>query len=216
MKTNRFGRVRDSQRSKVYAAEKVLGHHTLGTQYTTVDDCYDYLMSVINRKTFQRWFPSTFQALQPHTGMVLNIFGTGRDGIVHVDRGLKIRPGQGARNAFASFDDGETITLPLWARNEPVMLHELCHLIVRHDYRPRYGSGSPKPAAHGWEFCHVYLKVVGNVMGPEARELLKASLKEHRVKFNKPRKKRVYTEDELQILRARMAVARAAKKGYQQ
>jgi len=42
------------------------------------------------------------------------------------------------------------------------------------------------------------------------------SSKDHRVKFNKPRKKRVYTKIELQILRARMAVARAAKKGYQQ
>jgi predicted SprT family Zn-dependent metalloprotease len=100
-----------------------------------------------------------------------------------------------------------SITLPLWARNEPVMIHELCHLIVQHDYRCK----GPKPAWHGWEFCQTYLKVVGNVMGPEARDALKASFKEEKVRFTPPRKKRELTEEQKQILRARMAVARAAK-----
>ena len=84
---------------------------------------------------------------------------------------------------------------------------QLCHLIVQHDYRCK----GPKPAWHGWEFCQTYLKVVGNVMGPEARDALKASFKEEKVRFTPPRKKRELTEEQKQILRARMAVARAAK-----
>ena len=172
------GYLRDTQRSKIYKAEHVLGPHTLGNQYETVTDCHKFIMSVMERRTFQRWFPSAAPTLC---------------------RGLEVRPGRGARHAFAS--SPFAITLPRWARNEPVMIHELCHLVVHHEF-PR-----KEIAWHGWQFCQTYLKIVGDVLGPEAHRTLTASFKENRVKFASPRQKRPMTEEQRQVLRDRLLIA---------
>ena len=179
----KYGYLRDSQRRKVYRAEnRALNHHSLGQQYETVSDCHEYLMGIIERKTFKRWFPKAARTL--------------------VWR-LEVRPGYGARRAFAMGRWG--ITLPRWGRNEPVMIHELCHLVVDYEF-PRH-----EVAWHGWQFCQTYLKIVGNVMGPEAAARLKAEFKAEGVRFTPPRKKREMTEADKQVLRDRLVVARAAK-----
>ena len=179
----KYGYLRDSQRHKVYRAEdRALKHHSLGQRYQTTADCYEFIMGIIERKTFKRWFPKAARTL--------------------IWR-LEIRPGRGARRAFAMGRWG--ITLPRWGRNEPVMIHELCHLVVDYEF-PRH-----EVAWHGWQFCQTYLKIVGNVMGPEAAARLKAEFKAEGVRFTPPRKKREMTEADKQVLRDRLVVARAAK-----
>ena len=96
------------------------------------------------------------------------------------------------------------VTVPT-PRNEPVMIHELCHLVVEYEFPRR------EVAWHGWQFCQTYLKIVGSVLGPETRDTLKASFKEEGVRFTPPRKKREMTEAGKQVLRDRLVVARAAK-----
>ena len=48
-------------------------------------------------------------------------------------------------------------------------------------------------------------------MGVEARNILRQSFKDHKVKYTKPRAKRELSEEQKEVLRARIAVARAAK-----
>jgi len=57
----------------------------------------------------------------------------------------------------------------------------------------------------------VLLDLVRFVMGREAHDVLKASFKEHKVRFTAPRAKRQYTPEQLEILRARLAAGREAK-----
>jgi hypothetical protein len=59
----------------------------------------------------------------------------------------------------------------------------------------------------------VYLKLVKNVLGPEAHDRLKGCFKEFRVKYTKPRAKRQYTDEEREAMRVRMAAMRAARHG---
>ena len=87
--------------------------------------------------------------------------------------------------------------------NEMICLHELAHAVCHFEF----GTG----VKHHWQFCMVYLKLVGNVMGVEARNILRQSFKDHKVKYTKPRAKRELSEEQKEILRARIAVARAAK-----
>lgn len=194
---NRNGSLHDSQRKKVYRAEDVVfkffangGKQVGGTgvvnkhtqEFETIGDCKDWLMPIIDRKTFQRWYPRSAPYLWTN---------------------LVIRPGHGARRAFAS--GRGTITLPRWARNRAVMLHELSHLVVSLEYR------RSECAFHGWQFCQVYLNLVRSVMGQDIHDALKAQFKKDRVKFTPPRAKRKMTEEQKQVLRDRLVVARAAK-----
>lgn len=94
------------------------------------------------------------------------------------------------------------VTMPLWSRNEGILLHELAHTIcVR-----KYGY---KVAAHGWEYCAIYLKITLYAMGREAHDTLKAAFKANRVKFTKPRQQRVMDDAAKAALVARLATWRA-------
>ena len=209
---NKSGRLRDNQRQKVYNAEraafkedKTILAQWDGSTYLgrTAQECEDWIMAVIHRKTFQRWFPSAHSALVHHDGYLAPFDGSPW---IRKRFGLRVADGRGCKRATASYRDGETITLPRWARIEYVMLHELSHLVVHYEFKRREVAG------HGWQFCMVYLKLVKNVMGPEAHDKLKESFKEFRVKYTKPRAKRQYTDEEREAMRARMAAVRAARR----
>jgi len=206
---NKSGRLRDNQRQKVYRAERFAfkEDETILAQWDdctyegrTVQECEDWIMAVIRRKTFQRWFPRAHSALVHHDGFLMPFDGSPW---IPKQYGLRIADGRGCRRATASYD-GQTITLPRWARVEYVMLHELSHLVVHHEFKRR------EVASHGWQFCMVYLKLVKNVLGPETHDRLKQSFKTLRVKYTKPRAKRQYTDEEREVMRARMAAVRAA------
>lgn len=190
-KVNKNGSLHDSQKSKVYGSEnaafKMFPEDGVSLkflqEFKTVEDCMNWVVPIVERKTFQRWYPRSGPYLLAN---------------------LEIRPGFGARRAFAS--GRATMTLPLWARNRAVILHELSHLVVGLEYR------RSECAFHGWQFCQVYLNLVRAVMGQEIHDALKAEFKKNRVKFGPPRKKRAMTEEQKQVLRDRLVVARAAKK----
>ena len=90
----------------------------------------------------------------------------------------RLRPGQGARQAFyREDDDGPTITLPRRYRTKAVVLHELTHWALGID------SGLPH---HGRTFARVLLDAIGEFCGPDRATVLAAAYREHRVHVGRP------------------------------
>lgn len=103
------------------------------------------------------------------------------------------------RNNWRHATGRELPTLPAWAKQSAAMvLFQLARTINGRDGSPAYR------ATHGWEFCAIFLKLVLYMLGREAHDTVKASFKTHKVRFTKPRKKRELTEEEKDVLRARL------------
>jgi putative metallohydrolase (TIGR04338 family) len=90
----------------------------------------------------------------------------------------RVKDGRGCRYPCAY--GGVTIVMPVWARREWVILHELAHIITEREYT------SKTKAPHGWEFCKTYLRLVEIVMGKGAYLSLEKSFLKHGVKFIQP------------------------------
>lgn len=88
---------------------------------------------------------------------------------------VEVRAGQRHTRAVSY---GRVLHIPLWAREEEILLHELAHTLTSHRV------GSHIVSWHGPEFAGVLLFLVKNVMGLDAWEKLRKSFKEHRVRFN--------------------------------
>ena len=92
--------VRDSQRSKVYTAERVVH----GEMFETVEQVQTYVDRVLGRAWFKRRWPSIAR------------------------HGIPVEDGRGRRAAGAKTTyRGRTITMPKWSRFEEVILHEIAH-----------------------------------------------------------------------------------------
>ena len=92
---------------------------------------------------------------------------------------IVVKDGRGTRIARSY---GDVINVPVWARNELIVLHELAHSL-------RIGSNS-EHSSHGWLFCNTFLKLVKHFMGKETHDKLKQSFKKHKVRFNRPYKRK--------------------------
>ncbi|MGA1036654.1 MAG: hypothetical protein ACO3VQ_02465 [Ilumatobacteraceae bacterium] len=111
---------------------------------------------------------------------------------------VRVYAGRGGGKAYHSLFGAGHITLGVWARQEAIVIHEVAHLL----------AGGTR---HNWQFCETYLKLVRHFMGKEAHDRLKASFKQHRVKYTKPRQKRVLSPEQKAILVERAAKARAVR-----
>jgi putative metallohydrolase (TIGR04338 family) len=94
-------RTRDSQKSKLYKAEKVL--EEISMRLETIPEIEVYLIKVLRSAPIQRRYGDYLQG------------------------SIKIRDGRGARIARGCND---WIKLPKWARTEYVVLHEIAHTIT--------------------------------------------------------------------------------------
>jgi hypothetical protein len=142
---------RDSQRSRVYRAETPVA----GGRLPTLPDCAGFMDHVVG----SLWWTSRFPD----------------HGLAGVPR---LRPGNGARQAFYREDPGHpTITLPRRYRTTGVVLHELSHWALRdaHDL-----------PNHGRTFTRVLLDATIEFGGGARAERLEASYKEHKVHVGKP------------------------------
>ena len=175
---------RDSQRSRVYKAEREAfkGHVNLDYILPSLESCEKYARHVAQLKRISR-----IEYAPAHYSHKLKAGWT-----------PTISDGRGSPRARAL---GSVIQLPHWARKKWVILHELTHLLVPWHIRP----------SHGWEFCATYLKVVLYAEGREAHDLLKASFKKHKIRF-RPKRTITMTPERKAELSARMAAMRAARK----
>lgn len=91
---------------------------------------------------------------------------------------VEIHDGGGMRSAYGGLQGGKVwMGLPKWSRYDIVILHELAHNIT-----------PDKLAAHGREFCANLLKLVKRFVGKEAHDILRQSMKDHKVPYRPKRK----------------------------
>jgi putative metallohydrolase (TIGR04338 family) len=142
--------IRDTQRSKVYKAEVILWGKQ--RQYWKMEDVQEYVAKV----TASAWWKKHHR---------------------YPTRRIRIGDGRARRKACAIGMD--EIRMPVWSRQEEIILHELCHCVInsRFSYRESVAS-------HGCEFAKMLLLMVRHFMGKERYDTLKASYKVHRVHYN--------------------------------
>jgi len=145
-------RPRDAQRLRVYRAETPVPASPL----PGLDACGAYAERVVGTLWWHARFPHRTIAAVP-----------------------RLRPGNGARQAFFREEDGGqySITLPRRYRTKGVVLHELAHWALwdEHDL-----------AHHGETFTRVLLDATTEFCGHERADALAASFVEHRVRVGDP------------------------------
>lgn len=98
-------RARDSQRKRLYVAERVLGKFAKPLQ--DVQDIERFLKKQLQRKAILRRYPDA-------------------------TRTVRVSDGRGRRNACAYGD--WKIAIPLWARNTHIVIHEMAHIVTHRQY----------------------------------------------------------------------------------
>lgn len=169
-------KVRDSQRSKVYAAEKAAVLASWNSRLETLPEIQDYLQDMMNRAWFKRRWP-------------------------WITKVPRLKDGRGTTHARGGAGG---LNLPRWARSEVVVLHEMSHYLCDMTLHQPH-------AAHGWQFCEVYLTLVRFQCGKGAHDLLRDQFKQHKVRFKPPQTRKPLTEARKAELRAHLVKARAAK-----
>lgn len=189
---------RDSQRAKLYAAER----EAFGDAFRRLHgagelvDAERYVRRVTSSSTWLRLATEHGQARAPE---------------------VEVADGRGCRMARGG---SGYVTLPRWARTEPVMLHELAHCLTCATFVVRDGAAGGYElqlgARHNWPFARAYLDLVSMFLGRDAADRLKASFWKHHVKFNPPKR---LSPEALAKLRARghsLAAARRQPQGESQ
>ncbi len=177
----------DSQRQKVYDAERVLRQYS--ESFDSIEECFDYMSKIIRRKSVREQFPRAHSILKPVGGkpkMRPNNRRYYDDAWRHHkvygrNKGLWVSFGNKYGGSYWHPRD-HRIQLAGNHMYEGLCIHELCHGIVDMEFGQR-------TTPHGRKFCHTYLWVVRKVMGKEAHAALKASFQEHGVVFTLPFKK---------------------------
>lgn len=157
---------RDFQRQKCYDAENLFFslmkdrlQYTL-KRFESIKEIQEYVNKICTRSWFKRrWNPE----------------GTC---IIHVEDG---RERSSASGGFSTLRYG-WITLPMWARNEVVIVHELAHAVT-----PPSTGGK-----HGRFWARSFLELVRFVIGEDSAKLLREAYKMGRVKYNP---KRILSEE---------------------
>lgn len=174
--------IRDSQRSKVYAAEKAAFKDFDNERFETVKDIERFVRHVWSSKRVQSEWP---QAVDGKSNLP------------------DVSDGRGRRKpcAVGSFE----IRIPRHGRVDWILVHELAHII--HSRRTAWRR---EEASHGWQYCAIYLRLTLFILGREKHDALKASFKAHRVKYKEPVKRAMSPEKKMALV-ARLAAARAKR-----
>lgn len=193
--TTMYGVERDSQRSKLYKAERTawFNHPELfgpgpsdfwrtKKADMTLGEVEDFIMEL--HLSFQ------------HSAELL------------VNARLDLKDGRGARSArggFSKYGGITTIVAPLWARNRAVMVHEFAH-VLHHARAPEKTE-----APHGWQFAAIYLEVIDWVFGKRAREVMETQFKIQKVRYKPKRKRKPMTPEQRERAAENLKRARLAK-----
>lgn len=161
-------RPRDSQRAKLYAAERAAFKDASGRRFASADEVAAYVARVTGTQWFRRIFGSCHNfRLIPATGPYS--FQQGTTGLGRY-----------------------TLAIHAKQRVEWVVLHEIAHAVRMSGYRMK--PNAPKAwmtktgAAHGREYAATYLLLVQHYMGADAARRLRAAYRQHRVRYTKPRR----------------------------
>jgi hypothetical protein len=177
--------LRDSQRAKVYRAERVAAEE-LGLYFYFADEDIaemPELTAFVNKTLDSKRTRKAFAGARSFAMPVIK---------------------DGRRNRSASANAYEMV-FPRWSRSRLVVMHELAHTlnsrIRSNDVLPdgtsnpglvKWGREAPgvyewKHAPHGWRFCMIYLRLVEIHIGKTEAGVLREAMKGEGVKFRKPR-----------------------------
>ena len=168
--------MRDSQRQKIYDSEHGADH---GERFKTVGECQAYVDRVLARKRLHKKYPR----------------------LARME--IEVQDGRGRRSGVAQTVGlgHRIIKLPLFARTELYICHEIAHHLVSRGCAP-----------HGWEFAMAYLAIVREMLGKERHDALRAEFKKRRVRFREP-SSRSLSPEQRAAAAERLAAARAARAG---
>lgn len=164
--------MRDSQRSKVYAAESlvhnIFDHAANGSRELQMAGA---TLTVPPEAKF-----ASIESVRHYLDRALGIVAV-RERFARVDEPVTVRARRGgARADYERTPDGGVIAVPMaakhqWAQRELVVLHELAHHL------------DEDALAHGPSFVATYVDLVGLVMGPEAALILRITLADNDVRI---------------------------------
>ncbi len=178
---------RDSQRQKVYDAEKAHSHYKEaievgpdgwrmraeifedGTPIPSVKEVQDY----VDKVTRSRWFKARWPRYAYSKGKMVMTYG-GK--FIKQPHGIVVLDGRRRRSAYGSSNG--SIAMPRWSRSELVILHEIAHVVT---------GSSRKIRAHGRYYCSNFLALIRHELGTEAADEMKQLFKEHRVRYVRPK-----------------------------
>jgi len=184
----------DRQQREVYAAEDRVNWSQYGASENLgeLEDVWEYVYRLMRRQSFARRYPQTHSRLRASHKMKPERFTPyGRcvyvQGIV-VDKsspywnrsvGLRIEPK--ARGGCAN---GREMSLSRNARKKWYVIHELAHVV---DYNENGSPSRLDHQGHGWQFCSIYLTLVGMAFGADAKKELRECFKNGNVRYLRPR-----------------------------
>lgn len=168
----RPGQNRDSQRSRLYAANDVLNGKrvsTLARRHLTdsVRHSHLYVVGETPEERRPMYYPSV-ESTQDYVNAVLaSAWFRRRWG----HRRIPIQHSHG--NGSAAWGDGSISLSVTHRRWEATILHEVAHILTPHPY-----------AHHGPEFAGILLALVKHVMGVESAATLRESFRANRVRYS--------------------------------
>lgn len=162
--TTQWGRNVDSQKSKLYGAEGV-SPSDRSTQrkppvLTTVADIEAEVWAILRDPRVTKEWPGVARVNEVH----IHDGGGSRRGYCHNWGSRRVR-----------------LTMPLFARTEPILIHELSHFLT-----DQFAVGSAAP--HGPEFAANYVKLIHIRMGAKASAAVKRQFRRAGVRFAPKRK----------------------------
>ena len=190
----KVSRPRDSQRSKLYKSEweASSSYEKELSVFQSMSECQNYVDKILKSKWFRKHWPEVEEIyVNPGKGCV-------RANASRTVCEKRLYTKEGRIKEKKKYVVGE-IKLPKWAREDWIILHEVCHVVTCYS----------KYAAHGREYASNYLKLVQHFIGKEYSDELKRAFKRNRVKYSK---KKELTETHKEILRKNIAIARNAVK----
>lgn len=189
---------RDFQRKKVYVAEDSVPH---GLLFDSSKEIKQYIKEILRTRWWKNNYPNINDILilddlkdnleesLAADGLIVTSFDEAelfikkfkksKENLVRQPKINSLYVANSLKYAYGDFIKGYSVLyLPLWARKEIVVIHELIHSMVISKY------GYYKVPDHGVEFTSMYLEVVKRFMGPEFALLLESSFDDHRVKYS--------------------------------
>lgn len=171
---------RDYQRTRLYRSEwEILDDFSI----MSLDECWAFCGEVLTDPDVRGLFPKTAEKLwraEWGGGPVRPAEYRPRHRLIYLHhpeskKSLRIKPGYRRRCAESS---GTTLVLPVWARNQLTIVHEIAHLCTWYDSR-----NGLKLSNHGKEFASNYLTLVRVAIGQVPADSLQRHMIEHKVKI---------------------------------
>jgi len=180
----------DRQMQEVYDAERNVDWSKFGATENLgeLEDVWEYVYRLMRRQSFARRYSRTHSRLdvyQPLKAERYNVGGrvwvAGKHKKLNRGRvGLRIEPKArgGSANRYLIRLDRK------WARQKWIIIHELAHVVDHNE------NGDPHTLdhqGHGWQFCSIYLNLVGMAFGADAKKELRECFKNGNGRYLRPR-----------------------------